>query len=162
MTKQTITIGAVPNDGTGDPLRTAFTKVNANFTELYAADLVPGPTGATGPIGVTGPTGFDFSLILTDSKVGTYTLELTDKNKMISISSNVSSLVVVPADTSVAFEYGTKVYVKRGGTGAVGVTGEGLVVIQSAQGLLNLKYQYSVATLLKNGANTWTLYGDIS
>ena len=40
MTKQTITIGAVPNDGTGDPLRTAFTKVNANFTELYTADTV--------------------------------------------------------------------------------------------------------------------------
>lgn len=36
MTKQTITIGSLPNDHTGDPLRTAFTKINANFTELYA------------------------------------------------------------------------------------------------------------------------------
>lgn len=36
MTKQTINIGT-PDKGDGDPLRTAFTKVNANFTELYTA-----------------------------------------------------------------------------------------------------------------------------
>ena len=37
MTKQTVTIGTSPNDHTGDPLRTAFGKVNDNFTELYNA-----------------------------------------------------------------------------------------------------------------------------
>ena len=37
MAKQTIQIGTVANDGTGDPLRTAFTKTNENFTELYTA-----------------------------------------------------------------------------------------------------------------------------
>ena len=36
MTQQIINIGTSPNDTTGDPLRTAFGKVNANFTELYA------------------------------------------------------------------------------------------------------------------------------
>lgn len=35
MTKQTINIGSAANDGTGDPLRTAFDKINDNFTELY-------------------------------------------------------------------------------------------------------------------------------
>ena len=34
MAKQVIDIGSVANDGTGDPLRTAFDKVNDNFTEL--------------------------------------------------------------------------------------------------------------------------------
>ena len=38
MTKQTINIGSSANDGTGDPLRTAFTKINENFTELYGGD----------------------------------------------------------------------------------------------------------------------------
>lgn len=37
MAKQDINIGSSANDGTGDPLRTAFDKVNDNFTELYAA-----------------------------------------------------------------------------------------------------------------------------
>ena len=36
MTIQTINIGNVVNDGLGDDLRTAFQKVNANFTELNA------------------------------------------------------------------------------------------------------------------------------
>lgn len=35
MAKQVIGIGTAPDDGTGDPLRTAFGKVNDNFTELY-------------------------------------------------------------------------------------------------------------------------------
>ena len=35
MTQQTINIGTVANDGTGDPARTAFDKCNDNFTELY-------------------------------------------------------------------------------------------------------------------------------
>ena len=35
MSKQAIGVGAVANDGTGDPLRTAFNKVNSNFAELY-------------------------------------------------------------------------------------------------------------------------------
>ena len=38
MTKQTINIGSNANDGTGDPLRTAFDKINDNFTELYGSD----------------------------------------------------------------------------------------------------------------------------
>ena len=29
-----VNIGAAPNDGTGDPLRTAFTKLNDNFTHF--------------------------------------------------------------------------------------------------------------------------------
>lgn len=35
MAKQTINIGTVANDGTGDALRDAFDKTNDNFTELY-------------------------------------------------------------------------------------------------------------------------------
>jgi len=38
MAQQTINIGTVANDGTGDPLRSAFDKVNDNFNELYADD----------------------------------------------------------------------------------------------------------------------------
>ncbi|OUW69127.1 MAG: hypothetical protein CBD62_00590 [Candidatus Pelagibacter sp. TMED202] len=38
MAKQTINIGTAANDGTGDPLRTAFDKINDNFTELYGGD----------------------------------------------------------------------------------------------------------------------------
>lgn len=36
MAQQVINIGTSANDGSGDPLRTAFDKVNDNFSELYA------------------------------------------------------------------------------------------------------------------------------
>jgi fibronectin-binding autotransporter adhesin len=37
MAQQNINIGSAANDGTGDPLRTAFDKINDNFTEIYGA-----------------------------------------------------------------------------------------------------------------------------
>ena len=37
-----INIGAIPNDGTGDPLRTAFNDVNLNFANVFTA----GPVGS--------------------------------------------------------------------------------------------------------------------
>jgi hypothetical protein len=37
MAQQIINTGTVANDGTGDYVRTAWTKANANFTELYAS-----------------------------------------------------------------------------------------------------------------------------
>lgn len=52
MAQQTINIGTTANDGTGDPLRTAFDKVNDNFTELYTDDAgdVNSVNGATGVV----------------------------------------------------------------------------------------------------------------
>lgn len=51
MAKQVIGVGAAANDGTGDPIRNAMIKINANFTELYDdqfsgayADLTGKPT----------------------------------------------------------------------------------------------------------------------
>lgn len=65
MAKQTINIGSAANDGTGDPLRTAFDKINDNFDEIYTE--LGGTT--TSNIKITGNT------IGTD--VGTGNLQLT-------------------------------------------------------------------------------------
>ena len=35
MTQEIINVGTAPDDGSGDPIRTAFTKTNSNFTQLY-------------------------------------------------------------------------------------------------------------------------------
>ena len=35
MAKQVLNTGSSANDGTGDTLRQAGTKINANFTEIY-------------------------------------------------------------------------------------------------------------------------------
>jgi hypothetical protein len=50
MARLTINTGSSANDRTGDNLKTAFDKVNANFTELYATSSVsfPSQTGNAG------------------------------------------------------------------------------------------------------------------
>ena len=66
MAKQTINIGTTANDGTGDPIRTAFDKVNDNFTELYNDDA-----GDVNSITATAP-------IERDSATGAVTISLAD------------------------------------------------------------------------------------
>lgn len=57
MTQQTINVGVEADDGTGDPLRSAFIKVNDNFTELYASAGTSGVSGVSGYSGYSGLSG---------------------------------------------------------------------------------------------------------
>lgn len=97
MAKQTVNLGSSANDGTGDPLRTAFDKINDNFDELYltstitagnnitisgntiASDdtngnIILDPNG-TGTINLTGITAVTGSLSATGNITTTGTLE---------------------------------------------------------------------------------------
>lgn len=57
MAQQHIGVGTVANDGTGDPLRTAMTKAEANFTELYTSDALKAPLASPALTGTpTAPT----------------------------------------------------------------------------------------------------------
>jgi hypothetical protein len=55
MPQQVINIGSSPNDGTGDPLRTAFDKCNDNFTELYSGG--GGGSGSVSSVSVVAANG---------------------------------------------------------------------------------------------------------
>lgn len=78
MAKQSINVGAAANDRQGDSLRSAFQKVNANFTELYSQlglDELPLNLGAFEFTGSTITT-TDSSSIIIDNSV-TITSDLT-------------------------------------------------------------------------------------
>ena len=72
MAKQTISLGTAANDGTGDPLRTAFTKTNANFTELYTSvdALQSSDADLTAIAALVGTSGF-----LKKTSTNTWTLD---------------------------------------------------------------------------------------
>jgi len=48
MTQQIINVGPAPNDGLGDPIRTAFIKSNDNFSQLYSRAQSTPPTSLVG------------------------------------------------------------------------------------------------------------------
>ena len=60
MAREIINVGTTPNDGLGDPIRTAFTKTNTNFSELFARSQATVPTTLVGAVGdVAGMTAYD-------------------------------------------------------------------------------------------------------
>lgn len=51
MAQQEINVGTSANDGQGDPIRTAFTKCNTNFTQLFDRVQTTAPTSPLGAVG---------------------------------------------------------------------------------------------------------------
>jgi hypothetical protein len=104
MAKQTINIGAVPNDGTGTNLRSGATFINDNFNEIYTA-IGDGSTITFTPSGtvtltnktlnltsntLTGTTA-QFNTALSDGDFATLANTVTLTNKTISGASNTLS-----------------------------------------------------------------------
>ena len=60
MAREIINVGATPNDGQGDSIRTAFIKTNNNFGELYAQTQTAPPVTLVGSVGdLAGMTAYD-------------------------------------------------------------------------------------------------------
>ena len=135
MAKQTIGIGAVANDGTGDALRTAMDKVNDNFDELYTAT--------------------------TNTQTSSYSLLLADNGKIVIVTTSGSSTLTVPAYATEAFPIGAYVVVVQGGAGQVTITAGSGVTILSADSALALTGQYATASLVKIATDTWLLTGSL-
>jgi hypothetical protein len=87
MAKQTINVGTTANDRTGDPLRTAFTKVNENFTELYSNVATLSSSVVTDISDLTDTTGLLFSgeytALSNTPFIATYISDLTDTNDLL-------------------------------------------------------------------------------
>lgn len=148
MAKQTINIGSSANDGTGDPLRTAFDKVNDNFNELYAAT----GAGSGQNISISGQS------IISDNSNGN-----------IQLDPNGTGEIVFMADTSMGDSYkhqmgdgddfkiyhdGNHSYIVDEGTGNLKIQGSQVDILGGADGA------ETMATFVDDGAVT--LYYDNS
>lgn len=91
MAQQTINIGATPNDGSGDPLRTAFEKCNNNFTELYSTSYTPARI-SNGASSVNIPTG-DGNIEITVNDTAN-TVLITQTGTFITGNASISGNVV--------------------------------------------------------------------
>lgn len=75
MAKQVINIGTMADNKSGDPLRTAFTKINSNFDELYANNISGGTVAVTGGVDLENAVALDVTKSINKLTAGYYTLD---------------------------------------------------------------------------------------
>lgn len=92
----------------------------------------------------------------------TYTLAATDAGDLVTLTNASAITLTVPTNASVPFAIGTQITITRAGSGALTVVGDTGVTVNSADGYLKLRTQWSSGTLIKVNTNSWILIGDIS
>lgn len=138
------------------------------------AQTVTGPTGttgATGPTGytgytgaastVTGPTGAagQWNTAQTiDNKTASYTAVSGDAGKLISMTVGSGNNFTV--NTSTALTAGQRIDIVQLGAGQTTIVATSVTI--SATPSLLLRAQYSSATLICTGSNTYILVGDLA
>ena len=107
---------------------------------------------------------FASSTVQSNQQTGTtYTLVLSDKDKIIEMNNASANTLYVPADSSVSFPDGTQIVILQTGAGqtTVAPVAASGVTINATPGL-DFRDQWSMATLIKRGTDTWVLTGDLS
>jgi hypothetical protein len=99
--------------------------------------------------------------ISTSAQVASYTLALSDKNKLVEMNVGSSNNLTVPLNSTVAFPVGSQIHILQTGTGQTTVVPAGGVTVNSTPGL-KLRARWSSATLIKRATDTWVLIGDLS
>jgi len=101
-------------------------------------------------------------LITTNRQTASYTLVLSDADKLVEINNASANNLTVPLNSSVAFSTGTQILLAQYGAGQTTIVATSGVTIRSNGGKLKLNAQYSGATLIKIDTNEWYLFGDIA
>lgn len=173
--------GATTLDGLTDvtapsPSNGDFLKWNGTAWVNDAIDLATDTTGnyvsslvAGSGITLTNNSGeastptIALSDVVANAQTATYTLVLTDKNKMVEMNVGSANILYVPTNASVAFPVGTTIDILQTGSGKTQIAAvtSGTTTINSANGVY-LRAQWSAATLVKRATDTWVLFGDTS
>ena len=99
--------------------------------------------------------------IVTNAQTASYGLVLADKNKLIEMNVGSANNLTVPLNSTQAFPTGSQIHILQTGSGQTTVVATGGVTINATPGL-KLRAQWSSATLIKRGTDTWVLIGDLS
>ena len=95
----------------------------------------------------------------------TYTLVLTDNGRLVTLSNAAAITVTVPLNSSVAFATGAIINIQQIGAGQVTIQGASGVTITSTGATATApvtRAQYSAASIIKTGTDSWTVIGDIA
>lgn len=101
-------------------------------------------------------------LVTTNRQTASYTLVLSDADKLVEMNVASANNLTVPLNSSVAFSVGTQILLAQYGVGQTTIVATSGVTIRSNGGKLKLNVQYSGATLIKIATDEWYLFGDIA
>jgi hypothetical protein len=90
----------------------------------------------------------------------TYTPVLADNGKLVTLSNASAITLTVPTNASVAYATGAQINIQAIGAGQVTVVGDTGVTVNGTG--TALRAQWSAATLVKLGTDSWTLIGDLA
>ena len=97
---------------------------------------------------------------LTNAQTASYTTVLADKDKIVEMNVGSANNLTVPLNSSVAYPIGSVINIVQTGSGQTTVVATGGVTINATPGL-KLRAQWSAASLIKRGTDTWVLVGDL-
>jgi hypothetical protein len=95
----------------------------------------------------------------------TYTLVITDNGRLVTLSNAAAITVTVPLNATVAYATGAIINVQQIGAGQVTIQGASGVTITSTGATATTpktRAQYSAASIIKTGTDSWTVIGDIA
>ena len=122
-----------------------------------------GSTGASGQLlsstatGIAWVTPATTSLVINAQTGTTYMLVSGDLNKLVTLSNSSAITLTIP---SAVFTAGQQINIQQIGAGQVTVQGDGTSTFTGTG--TKLRAQYSAATIVCTGTNTFTLIGDIA
>jgi hypothetical protein len=105
--------------------------------------------------------GFAVSAITTNRQTASYTLVLSDANKLVELNVATANTLTVPTNATVAFPIGTQILIAQYGAGACTLTAASGVTLRSESAKLKTNGQYAGATLVKIATDEWYAFGNL-
>lgn len=160
LTNKTLTapvISSITNTGTITLPTSTDTLVGRATTDTLTNKTLTSPTVNDGKLNLT----------LNAQTGATYTFVLTDNGKLVTASNASAQTYSIPTNASVAFPTGTQIHILQIGAGQVTINAvtSGTTTVTStgaSAAAPKLRAQYSAATCIKTGTDTWTVVGDIA
>ena len=102
------------------------------------------------------------SISLAGLMADTYTLALSDAGKIVEINSSSPVTLTVPKNANEAFPIGTTINILQVGAGQVTIVPFSELVTLNYTPGNKTRAQWSMATLVKRGSDTWVMNGDLT
>ena len=131
---------------------------------ITAQDLTDAQThyaATTSVHGIADTSKLAVNLSFNSQTVTAYTLVASDASKLVTLNNTSAITVTVPASI---FTIGQQINIQSTGVGVVTIQGDGTTTLTSTGATPSapvLRVQYSAATIICTGSNTFTVVGDI-